>query len=308
MGSGSKSTSSSSSKPAGIEFLNPIGAVIANMFGMPVGLSQHGGYRLGADKKNMKRLYEGNQKYFGDFGADGYGEAGSGVDQGEGGYFSDQIFGNGSFESIKDILDVENIFGGDVAGLGEGSAALANNAMGGIEEMLDKLLGLGDRVGEAIDVQPIMDRVTAGLAEQYSSSGMFRSSDTEQSMLRAGGELQVGADTDAIGRYMQATLGAAPLIGSLGAAGSEIGTRTASNLLDLGEQFNMSTATKHGRTKTLLELLAGYMPTGAVPLGNYSKAKSKGTQVAVSGTGGGTTGGDTSSGSAGSAGSSSGAT
>jgi hypothetical protein len=92
----------------------------------------------------------------------------------------------------------------------------------------------------------------------------------------------VGEERSAMDRILEATLGAAPLVGSLGAMRTQVPLQTGGGLLNFGEKYNLSTATPQGRATTLLQLIAGMTPT-AINRGNYQQQTSKGTGLEVGG-------------------------
>ena len=239
------SHSESQSRPGEVLFGSPVVAMLANMFGIPVGLDKAGGFQL---KQGKLSDWPTSTQY------------------------SEQIFGPGAgFENIANILDAPNIFGGDIQGLGNLSAQAAREATGDLGSMTDALMALPGQVGTPIDMSPIIRGASADLAEQFSASGGFGGSDFEAAALRTASELGVGEQRDAYGRRMEATLGGAPLVGALGQLQSGIGAGTASDLLQLGEFFNQSSATPQGRATTLLQLMAGMTPTASVSRGQMTE-------------------------------------
>jgi len=240
-GGGGGTHSESSSRPGDILFGSPVVAMLANMFGIPVGLDKAGGFQL---KQGKLSDWPTSSQY------------------------SEQIFGPGAgFENIANILDAPNIFGGDIQGLGNLSAQAAREATGDLGSMTDALMALPGQVGTPIDMSPIIRGASADLAEQFSASGGFGGSDFEAAALRTASELDVGEERDALGRMMEATLGGAPIVGGLSQLMAGLGQQTASGLLGLGEQFNLSTATPQGRATTLLQILQGMTPTSAMSRG-----------------------------------------
>ena len=309
-------SSQQTSQPSDINFLNPVTAVIANMFGIPVSLTPEGGLKyggsgttMGAARANSPWGWDGGadsgkaSSYgpmggfdfglsagpTGNSGKDAKGGYGSFLNNGGGndGYFANQIFGPGSFEAIRDFLTESNIFGDQSREMNQLGLDAAEDTISNIGQVNEGLMALPERVGKPIDIQPLLARLGTDMSEQFAASGGFSGSDFENAVMRAGGELAVGEERDALGRFMEATLGAAPLIGTLGTAASEPGQRSAGNALSFGEQYNLSSATPQGRASSLHQMLAGITPTGAIPRGNYSQGSSKnfasGGQASVGG-------------------------
>ena len=260
---GGGSSGSSSSGPAPASFLNPIGGVLANLFGINAGVDSLGGIGLK--------------------------QGGLGLDNT--GQFASSAFGPGRFESIADLLRVDN------AGLGTAQAALgqSGNLFSSIDNLIQgqflPALGEGIETGLRTDIDPIRQQAirnftqttvpqiqeafaqqTGSFSTDFLNSITGGAADIETNL----GAIQAQLDEAAAGRR-QGFVNAAPgLLGQAGTTGFDIGGAA----LNLGEQITLD-ATPGGRALTLMQILAGLQPTSAIPRGNKGESESKSGQGSV---------------------------
>lgn len=300
MGSGG----SSSSEPRDPTFLNPVGGVLANLFGVGTTTSSEGialapggqaptSFFLRNDETGVLQPFNPPQQQGGEVpsGIAGLGKEAGPTDPSsfsvpEGftvvpggsqftGDFASQVFGPGSFEPIADLLTMENPFAGVAGALG---------AQGSIESLTSGLLGTlneGLETGFRTDIDPIREaalrdfqqEIIPGISEQFATQTGSFSSDFLGAQTRAGadlfselGALQTQLDEAAAGRRTDLTALAPGVL----QAPAEI----AGGLLNLGAQLNLETP--GGRALNLAQILGGLQPTSAIPRGNESESKQTG--------------------------------
>jgi len=238
MGSGTSGSSTSQPEPS--QTINPIAGVIANLFGINTYINQRGGIQMTS--------------------GEGFGSQ----------QFANSAFGPGSgFENLARLLTPEalNPFGSNILGMGDLASSGAGDALGFLNPTLEGLMNVGD----PIDMKPIINQSLTDVAEQFGSLGAFNSSDFLDAATRTSAQLRVGEAQAARERE----LGAAPLIGGLSQMLGNIPMQTGLDLMAMGEQYNLGTSTPWGQSSTLMQMMAGLQPTGAVPRGNVSSSRSK---------------------------------
>ncbi len=254
MGGGS---SESSSAPAPASFLNPIGGVLNNLFGVGTSVDSLGGIGLVQ------------------------GGIGAGSEQ-----FANQAFGPGSFESIANLLNPNQNMGRfNAFNALQGSGDLFGNIDQIISGQFLPSLAEGLETGFRTDIDPIRQQAerdfrrntVPAIQEQFAQQTGSFSTDFLSSVTGAAGDihtnlgaLQSQLDEAASGRRT-GLLGQAP--GLLQGAG-QVGMNLAGSSLNLGEQLILD-ATPGGRALTLMQILAGVQPTSAIPRGNISSSSSK---------------------------------
>jgi hypothetical protein len=233
---GGMQESSSASRPPPTTFLNPMGGVLANLFGIPTS------------------IHEGGIMY----GGGGFPFAPPTLGRDFGGSFG---------KNVADYFQMKNPFGdiAQLAGLdiGAGTESFIDTFYEDIMPGYTRLASTGDPV----DVGALVQQTTRDVAEELSPRTGFYSSDLAAEALRQGSELQVGAEEAARGRQLTAL--------ALGPSVANIPSGVINEMLLLGENINLA-ATAPGRAVTALQLLAGLQPTGAISRGNISDAEGKG--------------------------------
>ena len=297
----SGSTQVQESRPPDTTFLNPSAAVLANMFGIGVGVREGGlqytGLSGGGGPYWQSGPYDGtagNQPggtlgWFGRGAALQYGGGGddsgggsafgaptAGWDQpiGSGGwsnndlYFSKRIFGPESFANIADLLDYENLC---AEGAREMMGGWADYLSGTVRPTLEEGLKTGFRT----DMDPIIteaqriyrEETMPQIAQQYAGQTGAFSSDFLAANTRAGGVM--GSQLGALQAQMDEAAsnrraGLLPMAG-LPAELADLG-------LGVGGLYELL-ATPGGQQATLLQMLAGMQPTAAIPRGNISRGQ-----------------------------------
>ncbi len=288
--SGQKSTSSGSAQTGQTSSLSFVPSLLANaFFGTGIGLSEGGFTSTGA------------QDFFGGFGSGGQlnldqaahptsivdpftniagGGGGSGGGGGDQGAFGSLLNPTDLVSNLTDLVNpnINPGLAGALAGIqsGELGQLFGNNLLFGQGGVSD-VFGEGLETGFKPDLTPVIDeasrRFFGEIVPQLGQSnvalqegvGPF-STDLQSNLLNAGGTLasQLGAlevqNQNLAGDRRGELLGLSPLISNtLFNAGPDAGR----NLLDLGEQFALQ-GTTGGRQASLLQLLAGQIPAGAV--------------------------------------------
>lgn len=290
-------------------FLNPAAAVLANMFGIGVGVREGGlqytgltggggpywsgttgGNQIGGSGLFGLDIGDGEFNYLTTPGF--VGKPGVGWEEGLGSgqwsdadqYFSKRIFGPDSFANVADLANYENLGAEGARGVMEGWDEYLGKVSGTLEE--------GITTGFRTDMDPItaeMQRIyreetMPQIAQQYAGQTGSFSTDFLAANSRAGGAMgsQLGAlqaQMDEAASNRRASL--LPMAG--------MPAELASLGLNTGSQFELM-ATPGGQQATLLQMLAGLQPTAAIPRGNTSRGQSatqsQGVGVAGSGTAG----------------------
>ncbi len=262
MVSGGGGSGSSESQPANASFLNPIGGVLSNLFGVGTKIGQFGGI-----------------------------EQTGPLGTGDGLGFANRAFGQGSFESIADLLRVDN------AGIGTAQAALgqSDNLFSSIDSLIQgqflPALGEGIDTGFRTDIDPIRQQAirnftqttvpqiqeafaqqTGSFSTDFLNSITGGAADIETNL----GAIQAQLDEAAAGRRTS-ILGQAP---GLAEQAGQVGFNIGGAALNLGEQITLD-GTPGGRALTLMQILAGLQPTSAIPRGNISDSSSKSGQGSI---------------------------
>lgn len=270
-------------------FLNPAAAVLANMFGIGVGVKD-GGLQYTGLTGGGGPFWQGGGSGGGNFlqsnsplpdelssflpAGMGYRpEVGwkRGIDEGSwseaDNYFSKRIFGPDSFADVADLANYENL-----------GAEGARGVMGGWDDYLSKVSGTleeGLDTGFRTNMDPIIaemqriyrDETMPQIAQQYAGQTGSFSTDFLAANSRAGGAMgsQLGAlqaQMDEAASNRRASL--LPMAG--------MPAELASLGLQTGSQFELM-GTPGGQQATLLQMLAGLQPTAAIPRGNTSRSQ-----------------------------------
>lgn len=234
----SKTESSTSTPVAGS--INPVSGLLANLFGVPTGVFEGGFSAMNPNAGPMTASRAA-------------------------GPFAEQAFGPGSFESIANLLQPQNLgaqyIPGIIQGIGEGAAAgqdfWTNTLMPAATEGLETGFLSDDVASRAIR------QAQGNLAHQYgqqmgglSSDFLAQSGETEADIWAQLEMARAGNRADIL-----------PVAAMLPGAQTQQGYEAGIAGLNLGEQLILD-ATSGGRAMTLMQLLAGLQPTSAIPRGN----------------------------------------
>lgn len=265
MGGGSEQESAST--PPRTTFLNPAGAVVQNLFGVGV-RPQSGGFTIAAgpnDRGSGLRSTAPGSK------ADPSADELSTTPEGG---FATRGFGPESFSSVGDLAFQTN----PAAGLG--AAGLLGSAEGFLSgqdllqsHTLPALRSFLD-TGNPTDVDAIVQRSVADIAETLVPSVGLFSTDLADQATRTAAELRVGASEEAKRRQMEAI----PLSSLIASASTQLPTQFGGEALELGRGL-IEEGTLGGVQASLLERFLGAQPTGAIPRGNVSDSTGKSTNV-----------------------------
>lgn len=189
--------------------------------------------------------------------------------------FAGSIFGQGAgFENIGDYLQTENPYAAYFmtpearAITGQGISDFGEYVLPSYQEMVT--------TGAPTNVEPLVQKAVSDVAETLGPSTGLYSSDLNKEALRQAAQLRVGAEESAAARRNDALAMSSLVLGGPASV--------AEQLLGLGEGINL-TATEAGRAITLLQLMAGLQPTGAISRGNISSGSSKSGGGGISGQG-----------------------
>jgi hypothetical protein len=188
----------------------------------------------------------------------------------QGGPDPNAIFAPGAFDAVGDLLTQSTPFAQDILG-GLGRGAEISGDLGGLAT--DTVLpGLERFLSGDVKVDPsaAIGRAQTDMLERFSGLGQTFSSDLATGLTRTAAEL----DIDAQNRADELQLRALGGFGSLGQDLIAQQSASANDLLQVGGAFNAAN-TDAGRAATVLQMLQGAVPTGAVPLAPTSRGRQK---------------------------------